>query len=732
MNFLEEIRKNAGEFQKETNEKISTKPNSLKRKIVENTGIYENDKSSSVWYAQHHVTNDILDLILQGKYSEAADQYIRDQVNSGYRIPPKADATINKIMAGAFAKGFKADREKAKQISKEAWGEFKREYENIVKTETKPRERQRTKGAVDASGQVRTSVSPTMTGKKLRDKVMKLRDEVLSELKLTSDPVKKEDLESHVDGLNTLLSALEYTIAGRAVLPPKTPEQLEQLKQRYIKIGKEFQGIKGASASPEEDDDYDPPSSIRPEIRDQAIRNLERAKAQGWNTLESLNLKGKILAESLEYKGQNFWSNYTMSMITKAFAKDLKLFKEETKYIYAKVFGASSIPIFEYMEENSQALNEVVQSKSNFLFETYSFDVLSEVTPTASVDRFKGGAGRVGPAAAAIAAQRARQIERDADSLRNTASSAERARQIGDAQRARQMGVDSEALRRGASSMDRATEIGAAQRAADFKAGMGDQYTGWLDSEEKLGPYTGSLSRNARIRRGARRELEGDVAGRTVAAERGEGMIAQRDAAEARMRSNEIRDSITKGDSPSALAAAEAQRDAHRIAGVRTPYADSEAMAGAAASAGDVAASAGEEVAKTGFLAGLWDKIKQFGGVIVGRLAGLISSGVAWAKNIAEQGMGWIAANPVAQVAVPAIVLAGSAVGAVKLINRMRRKSGEKKLSREERRQIKRISTQKSREIERQTEKIKGRTVRKSDARDQVSDEEDLVSNRER
>lgn len=721
MNFLEEIRKNAGEIQKETSEKISTKPNSLKRKIVENTGIYENDKSSSAWYAQHHVTNDILDLILQGKYSEAADQYIRDQVNSGYKIPPKADATINKIMAGAFAKGFKADREKAKQISNQAWGEFKREYEYIVRTETKPRERQRTKGAVDASGQVRTSVSPTMTGKKLRDKVMKLRDEVLSELQLTSDPVKKEDLESHVGGLNALLSALEYTIAGRAVLPPKTPEQLEQLKQRYIKIGKEFQGIKGASASPEEDDDYDPPSSIRPEIRDQAIRNLERAKAQGWNTLESLNLKGKILAESLEYKGQNFWSNYTMSMITKAFAKDLKLFKEETKYIYAKVFGASSIPIFEYMEENSQALNEVVQSKSNFLFETYSFDVLNEIGPyrgdsEISVRGFAGGAGRVGPAAAAMAAQRARQIERDADSLRNAASSAERARQVGDARRARQMGIDSEALRRGASSMDRAAEIGTAQRAADFKAGMGDQYIGWLDSEEKLGPYTGSFSRNARIRRGATRELEGDVAGRAAAATRSDNILR------ARPHSQEL-DMVSGAVDGGAAAASKAARDFDLVSG----------GASSASAAAGAASSAGGEVAKAGFLAGLWDKIKQFGSAIVGRLAGLISSGVSWAKNIAEQGMGWIAANPVAQVAVPAIVLAGSAVGAVKLINRMRRKKGERKLSRQEQQQIKRISTEKSRDIEKQTEKMRARpTARRPEPKDDIDDEEDLVSDVER
>ena len=621
MNFLEEIRKNAGETQNEVNEKISTKSNNLKQKIVQNTGI-----DYVVEMAQQHFDDEILDLILKGEYSEAADKYISNQIITGYRVPPKADATVNKLISGAFAKGFKASQEKVGQITKQDWDKFKRAYENIIKTETKPRERKRTKGEVDVSGQVRTSVSPTVNAKKLRDKVMKLRDEVLSELKLTSDPVKKEDLESHVDGLNTLLSALEYTIAGRATLPPKTPEQLEKLKQRYIKIGKEFQGIKGTPASAEDDDDYDPPSSIRPEIRDQAIRGLEQAKAQGWNTLESLNLKGKILAESLEYKGQNFWSNYTMSMITKAFAKDLKLFKEETKYIYAKVFGASSIPIFEYMEENSQALNEVVQSKSNFLFETYSFDVLSEVTPAS------------------------RQIQQSA-------------------------------------------RIGMSQRKASAIPARTD-----IDHRGQFTTVPGYVPPGAE-------------------------KITSREAARAAARA--ANDGV---ETSSKLA-----REAERAAAAREAARIESFGNFTANTATGTAASAGGEVAKAGFLAGLWDKIKQFGSAIVGRLTGLISSGVAWAKNIAEQGMGWIAANPVAQVAIPAIVLAGSAVGAVKLINRMRRKKGERKLSRQEQQQIKRISTEKSKEIEKQTEKMKARpTARRPEPKDDIDDEEDLVSDKER
>lgn len=523
MSFLNEIRKNAGEVDKTTNENISTKMNTTKSKIVRNTGL-----EYVVEMAQQHFDNEILDLILQGKHHEAADRYIHNQAVAGYRVPPKADATVNKLIAGAFAKGFKGSKEKVEQIKKEDWDKFKEAYQAVIAgdKDIKPRERVKAKGKKDASGQVRTAaVSQEKTAKKLRNKVVKLRDEALARMNAATDPEEKDDHENHAEALNTMLRSLEYTIAGRATLPPDTDEKLQKIKDRYKKIGLKYQ--EPAKEPDEDDEDYEEPYATDAE-REEAHRRLEQRRRDRYRWDESLNLKGKILAESFEYTGQNFWKNYTMTSLVKAFAKDYKVFKEETKYIYAQAFGVSGAPIFEYLEENAEVLNEVVKIKAPLLFEDYGYNALMEM----------------------------------------------------------------------------------------------------------------------------------------------------------------------------------------ETAGLGTP------------------ASA---IAKKSFLAGLWDKVKKFGGPIVGRLAGLLSSGVSWAKNIAQQGLGWIATNPIAQVAVPAVVLAGSAVGAVKLINRMRRKKGERKLDKQEQEEIKRMAVERSDEIEKQSRKIKADPPRRSsEPADEMDDEEDLVSDEER
>jgi hypothetical protein len=511
--FLNEIRKNAGEIEQTTNESVSSKSNTLKSKIVRNTGL-----DYVVEMAQQHFDNEILDLILQGKYAEAADKYISNQAVAGYKIPPKADATVNKLIVGAFAKGFKGSKEKVEQITKDDWEKFKVAYKGVVAgdPDIKPRERVKKKGSLDPSGQVVTSVSAKSNAKKLRSKVTKLRDEVIARMNAAKTEEERDDHENHAEALNTMLRALEYTLAGKATLPPDTPEKLEKIKQRYKKIGKKYE-TPVKPEDDEDDDDYVEPVATDAE-REEAHRRLSQRRHERYDPFaESLNLKGKILAESFEYVGQNFWKNYTMTTLLKSFAKDYKVFGEETKYIYAKVFGVGAAPIFEYMEGNAPVLNEVAKIKSPLLFEDYSYDFLME------------------------------------------------------------------------------------------------------------------------------------------------------------------------------------------------------------------------DGAKSSFLKGLWDKVKQYGGPIVGKLAGLLSSGVSWAKNIAQQGLGWIASNPIAQVAVPAVVLAGSAIGAVKLINRMRRKKGEKKLSKQEQQELKRIALEKSDEVEKQASKINAKPpVANNEPYDEYDDEEDLVSDEER
>lgn len=517
MNFLDEIRRNAGEVEKTTNESISSRSNNLKSKIIRNTSI-----DYVVEMAQQHFDDEILDLILKGKHAEAADRYISNQAIAGYTVPPKADATVNKLIAGAFAKGFKGSVDKVEQITKDDWEKFKEEYKNITSSEMKPRERARKKGSLDPSGEVVTSVSAKSNAKKLRDKVIKLRDEAISQMNAAETQEAKDDHESHAEALNTMLQSLEYTISGRAVLAPDTPEKLERIKRRYKKIGKKYE--KPISAEPEDDEEADATDAEREEALDRLQqRRIDRYK---WDGEESFNLKGKILAESFEYTGQNFWKNYTMTTLIKAFAKDYKVLGEDTKYIYAKIFGVGAAPIFEYLEDNSTTLNEVVKTKSPLLFEEYGYNAIMEM--------------------------------------------------------------------------------------------------------------------------------------------------------------------VTSGP-------------------------------------------AGSVLAKKNFLASLWDKVKQFGGPIVGKLAGLLSSGVSWAKNIAQQGISWIASNPIAKVAVPAVVLAGSAIGAVKLINRIRRKKGEQRLSEQEQEEIKRLALERSDEIEKQSKKMGGKPpVRNTEPEDDMDDEEDLVSDKER
>lgn len=109
-------------------------------------------------------------------------------------------------------------------------------------------------------------------------------------------------------------------------------------------------------------------------------------------------------------------------------------------------------------------------------------------------------------------------------------------------------------------------------------------------------------------------------------------------------------------------------------------------MSGGSAKKGlaTVADKAGKAGGLMGWLTGLWDKFKAFGKPIVKKLGAFVASGAKWAKEIAQKGMTFLHTNPIARVAVPAVALAGTVAGGIALINKLRKKAGKNKLSKEE------------------------------------------------
>ena len=521
MDFLEEIRKRAGEEEKQVKENKKIARNAdLANKILHNTQL-----DYVVEMAQQHFDDEIFDLIQKGKYSEAAQRYIDNQQAKGYKVPKKPGATVSKLKKGSFSKGFVANKEKAKKITDEQWDEFSKAYEQITGAGEK-RDYKGKKGTEDPRGEVITSRSTIENAKGLRKKVKALAKE-FKELLPGKEELEREEILSHMEGLQIMYDALENTIKGKATIPPETEEGIKKLKERYKKIGKTFE--KRAEEKDEED-------KVSDEERAQAFAEL-RSRLRGftdhedvdglwrdWHERkkrieaerfgkqkdpdESTTLKGKILSESLEYSGHNFWKNYIASSLVRGFAKDLKILGEDAKFLYMDVFGTDAYPIFEYMEENKEALFEAAKDEGYLLFELHG---------------------------------------RDAESLKHAPS---------------------------------------------------------FVSDKK------------------------------------------------------------------------------------------------------------------GFLAGLWDKVKSFGAPIVSRLSKLIEAGASWAKNIAEQGISWIGSSPVAQVAVPAVVLAGSVAGGVALVNKIRKKQGKKKLSKREKQELKNQAEENSDEIEKYSKK-------KEDVRDSFKTRDD-------
>jgi len=102
-----------------------------------------------------------------------------------------------------------------------------------------------------------------------------------------------------------------------------------------------------------------------------------------------------------------------------------------------------------------------------------------------------------------------------------------------------------------------------------------------------------------------------------------------------------------------------------------------------------------------GFLKGLWEKLKVLGAGIFNKVKPFLISGFTWAKEIVKKGVAWIGTSPIARVAIPVVLIAGSLIGAKKLINKIRQKTGKKRITPEEEGTLKNIIGKNKGKIER-------------------------------
>lgn len=95
----------------------------------------------------------------------------------------------------------------------------------------------------------------------------------------------------------------------------------------------------------------------------------------------------------------------------------------------------------------------------------------------------------------------------------------------------------------------------------------------------------------------------------------------------------------------------------------------------------------------------LWSKLKLFGAPVLGKVKNFLSQGLPWAKDLISKGAAFFTELSIAQIAVPAIALAGGVAAGLKLVNSIRKKMKANPLSKEEKEKFKKIVMEKEDEI---------------------------------
>lgn len=117
--------------------------------------------------------------------------------------------------------------------------------------------------------------------------------------------------------------------------------------------------------------------------------------------------------------------------------------------------------------------------------------------------------------------------------------------------------------------------------------------------------------------------------------------------------------------------------------------------------------SATKFVAGAGFLRILWGKFKGlFSKTGFANIGAFLSKGFSWAKNLVQQGVQWIAKTPILQTVVPILLVMGTVKAAKALINKMRKKSGKKAMSREEEQKFDEIAEKNKEKVKKTRKKV--------------------------
>jgi hypothetical protein len=118
----------------------------------------------------------------------------------------------------------------------------------------------------------------------------------------------------------------------------------------------------------------------------------------------------------------------------------------------------------------------------------------------------------------------------------------------------------------------------------------------------------------------------------------------------------------------------------------------------------------GDKIGKSGpigtFIKALWKKLKFLGGGVLGKVGAFLKGGFSWAKDLVQQGAAWVAKTPILNVAVPMLMVMGTAKAAKGLINKLRRKSGGKKMSPEEVQQFDEIAAKNEDKVKKTRQKV--------------------------
>jgi hypothetical protein len=92
------------------------------------------------------------------------------------------------------------------------------------------------------------------------------------------------------------------------------------------------------------------------------------------------------------------------------------------------------------------------------------------------------------------------------------------------------------------------------------------------------------------------------------------------------------------------------------------------------------------------FLKALWTKLKFLGGGVLGNVGAFLKNGFGWARELVKNGAAWVSKTPIVNVAVPMLMVMGSVKLAKGLVNKLRKKSGGKKMTPQEESQFDEIA----------------------------------------